>query len=435
MGILRRVRTSLAQALAVDDPKAWDNSLWRLRQWISGEQQVDESTALTYSAVYNAVVLIAGTISTLPLHLISKKNGRTQRQESESAYHVLHTEANEYMTAMAFRECVMAHVLLFGNGYAEIVRDGYGNLVALWPITPDRVTIVWDGGLYYEIDMGPHEKKVILPREKVLHVAGLGFNGLQGYSVVGKAQRSIGVGMAMEEFGEKYFSQGTHPGIIVKHPGRLHEDGHENLRKSLEAAHSGLGQSHRLMLLEDNMTVEKIAIAPEEAQFLESRQFQIPEIARWFNLPPHKLKDLTRSSFSNIESEQISFVTDSILPWLIRLEQAFNMQLLSRNQKRRMYYKHSVEGLMRGSAKDRAEFYRQMWNIGAMSINDILDKEDMDPVENGYERFVPMNMVPLSRALADKQEPEAPDMDEIEQLLAHANGNGSGMLPAERNTT
>jgi HK97 family phage portal protein len=160
------------------------------------------------------------------------------------------------------------------------------------------------------------------------------------------------------------------------------------------------------MLLQEGMTMEKVAIPPEDSQFLETRQFQIPEIARWFNLPPHKLKDLTRSSFSNIESEQISFVTDSILPWLIRLESNYNTQLLNKIEQKRLFYRHNVEGLLRGSARERGEFYRLLWNIGAMSINEIRGKENMDPIDGGNEYFVPMNMVPLRRALEEPKEPE-----------------------------
>jgi HK97 family phage portal protein len=176
------------------------------------------------------------------------------------------------------------------------------------------------------------------------------------------------------------------------------------LQGSLSTAYSGLGQSHKLLLLEEGMKVEKLGVPPDDSQFLESRQFQIPEVARWFNLPPHKLKDLTRSSFSNIESEQISFVTDSILPWLVRLENNYNMQLLSKSDKEysgrgRLYYKHIVEGLLRGDSASRAAFYTAMFNLGAMSPNEIREKEDMDPYPGGDIRLVPMNMTTPANAL------------------------------------
>jgi len=234
--------------------------------------------------------------------------------------------------------------------------------------------------------------------DETSRVAGLGFDGFQGYSPVAMARKSIGLAMAMETFGSNYFGNGTHPGVIVSHPGKLSEPAHNNLKADLTATYSGLGKSHKLLLLEEGMKMESVGVPPEDSQFLESRQFQIPEIARWFNLPPHKLKDLSRSSFNNIESEQISFVTDSILPWLIRLEQNFNMQLLTEREKyaENQYFKHIVEGLLRGDAKSRGEFYRAMFSIGAMSPNDVRAKEDADPIDGGDEYYVPLNMAPVS---------------------------------------
>lgn len=399
MGIMARIVRSIRNDLSVTDEKAWDRSLWNL---IGGQANsgtsVNEHTALTYSAVFCAISLISGTIATLPLHLLREKSGKKERATKNTLYRVMHSRANPYMTAMAMREVLAAHVLAWGNGYAEIVRDRMGNVLELWPITPNRVKVAMKNDeLVYEISVDG--EIVVLPREKVLHIAGLGFDGFKGYSVVSLAREAIGLGMAMEQFGAKFFGQGAHPGIVVTHPAKLSGPAYENLSKELTSKYAGLGQAHRLMLLEDNMKLEKVGLTQEDSQFLESRQFQIPEIARWFNLPPHKLKDLTKSSFSNIESEQISFVTESILPWLVRFEQNFNMQLLTDREIREgLYFKHVVEGLLRGDAKSRAEFYSKMFGIGAMSINDIRGKEDFDPVEGGDEHFVPLNMVPLSKA-------------------------------------
>jgi HK97 family phage portal protein len=233
------------------------------------------------------------------------------------------------------------------------------------------------------------------------------------------ARKSIGLGMAMETFGSLFFGQGTHPSVVVSHPGPgMSSQAHANLKTALTETYSGLGQAHRLMLLEEGMKIERLALPAKDSQFLESRQFQIPEVARWFNLPPHKLKDLTRSSFSNIESEQISFVIDSILPWLVRLEQNYNMQLLTESERSlsgygRLYFKHSVEGLMRGDAAARATFYREMFNIGAMSINEIREKEDMDPVQGGDIHLVPMNMTSLENA-GKPPEPTIPEVSDEE---------------------
>ncbi|HPJ96856.1 MAG TPA: phage portal protein, partial [Syntrophales bacterium] len=278
--------------------------------------------------------------------------------------------------------------------------NGYGELVQLWPITPDRVTPeMRDGSLVYRIRVD--SKDIIMPREKIMHVPGLGFDGLVGYSVIAMARKSIGLSMAMETFGSTYFGNGTHPGMIVEHPGQLSPQAHTNLKNSLTETYSGLGKAHRMMLLEDGMKAQKITINPEDSQFLESRQFQIPEIARFFNLPPHKLKDLSKSSFNNIEQEQLSFVTDCILPWVVRLEQCYQSQLLSASDKSlsgngRLYFKHSFEGLLRGDMASRGSFYTALFNIGALSSNDIRAYEDKDPIPGGDEYFVPLNMVPLS---------------------------------------
>ncbi len=402
MTLFGKIKEYFIRGLALTDERAWDRSLWNLygSQSLSGEN-VTEETALTYSAVWNAVSLISGTIGALPLHLMQRKGEKKRIADDRKLYSVLHDQWNPFMTAMAGREALMAHILTWGNGYAEKVRDGYGEIRELWPITPNRVTPEMEGGeLVYRIQMD-RESPITLPRDKVLHIPGLGFDGFIGYSVIAMARKSIGLSMALETFGAGFFGNGTNPGMVVSHPGHLKDP--SILRDALTAAHSGLGQSHRLMLLEEGMKVEKYGIPPDDCQFLESRGFQIPEIARWFNLPPHKLKDLTRSSFSNIESEQISFVTDSILPWLVRLEANYYMQLLTAGDKGlygqgRLYFKHNVEGLLRGDAASRAAFYAPLLDRGIYSINEVREKEDMDPIQGGDIHLVPLNMTTLENA-------------------------------------
>lgn len=421
MNLFGRIKRWFVRDMSLNDPKAWDPSLWNLygSQSVSGET-VNEHTALTYSAVWNAVSLISGTIASLPLHLMQKSEDKRRIADNRKVYRVLHDEANPIMTAEAFRKVMMAHVLTWGNGYAEIIRDGMGDVMQLWPITPDRVKPEMSGGdIVYRISM-PDGSDVSLSREKVLHIPGLGFDGFLGYSVVAMARRSLGLSMAMETFGSRFFGAGANPGMIITHPGKLGEQAHKNLTASLESAHAGLGKTHRMMLLEEGMKAEKIMIPPNDSQFLESRQFQIPEVARWFNLPPHKLKDLTKSSFNNIEQEQISFVTDSILPWLVTLEQNYNMQLLSRGDKLgygggRYFFKHVVEGLLRGDSENRAKFYMAMLTQGVLSINEVRELEDKDPVEGGDIHLVPMNMTTLDNAGEPPEPPAAPEPEGPEE--------------------
>ena len=424
MTIFGRIKKILFYNLSLTDKKSWDTSLWNLRgsQSVSGET-VTEETALTYSAVYNAISLISGTVASLPLHLMQKEGKLKHIVDDRPLYRVMHDQWNPYMTAMAGREAMMAHILTWGNGYAEKVRNGYG-IAELWPIPPNRVTPkMKDGELVYDIRMNG-ESDITLSRDQILHIPGLGFDGFVGYSVISMARKSIGLGMALETFGSLYFGQGTHPGVIITHPNKLSTDGHANLKKALTDTYSGLGQSHRLMLLEEGMKSEKVGIPPEDSQFLESRQFQIPEVARWFNLPPHKLKDLTKSSFNNIESEQISFVTDSILPWLIRLEQNYWMQILTaREQKEKFYFKHNVAGLLRGSAKERAEYYKIMIGSTIYTPNECRVFEDVDPNPNPLadELFVNVSTIPLSKLedyLAKNQgSPPKPIEGEIKDRL------------------
>jgi HK97 family phage portal protein len=426
--------------LSLTDPKSWNRGLWNLigSQSLSGEN-VTPDTALTYSAYYNAIALISGTVGALPLHLMQRKpNNKKRIADDRGLYRVMHDCWNPYMTAMAGRECLMSHTLGWGNGYAEKVFNGLGELVELWPITPDRVTPeLKNNGLVYRIRMEVGQD-IYLPREKVLHIPGLGFDGFIGYSIAAMARKSIGLGMALETFGALYFGQGTHPGVIVSHPGNLSAETHANLKSSLTETYSGLGKSHKLMLLEEGLKLEKIGIPPNDSQFLESRQFQIPDIARWFNLPPHKLKDLTKSSFNNIESEQISFVTDSILPWLVRLEQNYNMQLLAPNEqtRQRLYFKHVVEGLLRADAAARGAFYRDLWNIGGITINEIREKEDFDPSDQPFadEHFVPLNMVPLSLVKEKMAQSTAIPQPPTEPTIPKKKpGNGKGKEPVQVN--
>jgi HK97 family phage portal protein len=432
VGILKRFSKAYRAFfnLSVTDPKAWDRSLWNLygSQTQSGEV-VNEYTALNYSAFWNAVQLISGTIAALPLNLMKKQGKKRKIVDNISLYTVMHDKWNPYMTAMTGRELLMSHALTWGNGYAEKVRNGLGDIVEMWPITPDRVTPRLENKeIVYDIRVGKETKT--LGRDNIFHFPGPGFDGLVGYSIVSLARRSIGLAMAMETFGELFFGQGTHPGVIVSHPGELGPEAHKNLKTSLTETYSGLGKAHRLMLLEDGMTIKEIGIPPEDSQFLESRQFQIPEIARWFNLPPHKLKDLSKSSFNNIESEQISFYTDSILPWLVRKEQSYRLQLLSDRQylQEKLYFKHFVQAILRGSSKDRSEFYKAAIGFGWMTPNEVRELEDMDPHDDPLadSLWMPANLQPLIKyeeIQASKQvQPDQPE--ELEAPEEEEPGDG-----------
>lgn len=401
MSILQSIKKFFKNDIALNDKKAWSSAFWNVygNQTPSGEN-VNEYTAMTYSAVWNAVYQISSTIGSLPLHLRQHKGRNTRYATENSLYRVMHTSFNRYMTAKIGRECLMSHVLTWGNGYAEKVIDAYGDIVELWPITPNRVSVkLEDKELIYEVEVD--KQKIPFKRDKILHIPGFGFDGLIGYSPITMARNNIGLGMAMETYSSNFFGKGTHPGVIVSHPGpAMSPEAHDNLERSLSESYSGLGNSHRLMLLEEAMKIEKLGFSPEDSQFLESKQHHISDVARWFNMPPHKLKDMTKSSFNNIEAENSSYVIDTILPWAIHLEQIYDTQLLTKNKyKTGLFFKHVLEGLLRANSKERAEFYKIMITSTIMTPNEAREKEDMNPSDNPLadELWAPTGVIPLSK--------------------------------------
>lgn len=439
MGFLSKSRRRLKNLwrildLSINDPKAWNPALWNIGGVNTAGETVTEETALTYSAFWNAVNLISGTVATLPLHLMRpiQPKGAVKFTES-NLYTLMHDKWNPFMTAYTGRKTICAHVLTWGNGYAEKVYDGM-RLRELWPIPPSRVkNIVMDGGkLVYEIIVDGEE--IYIPQERMLHLRGLGNDGFVGYSVVGFARKSLGLSMAMETFGGNFFEQGMNPGAVLKHPNKVGDI--KKMREAFTDVYAGIGKTHRLMLLEEGMDFEKIGMSLADATFLESRTFQIPEIARWFNLPPHKLKDLTKSSFNNIEQEQISYVVDSILPWLINFEQEYNVQLLTDSQMMRegLYFNHVVEGLLRADSKSRAEFYQIMRRNGFMTMNEVREREDLNPIDDPLadELWTEVNLSPLSKydemsVTEPGQEPQTA-LPEPQQNLIELNINGQKLI-------
>lgn len=373
---------------------------------------ISGDTALAFSAVFNAVQIIAGTIASLPLILYRRvgEDGK-ERETNHPLYDALHNQPNPEMTSYVFRETLQAHLLLQGNAFAEIRRDTAGRTVELWPWNPQMVEIkrADDKKLYYTIDEGKGQKRT-LPARDILHIPGLGFDGRIGYSVITKAREALGLGLAMEQFQGLFYGQGTNVGAVLEHPGRLSDETHKRLKKDIEERHSGLSKSHKTMILEEGMKLTKTGMPLEDAQFLESRVFQIGEIARWFNLPPHKLKELSKATYSNIEAQQIEFVQDSIRPWLVRWEQHIAWKLLSEEERKRIFAEFSIDGLLRGDTKSRMEAYAAMRNIGAINADEIRAKENMNPIGGlaGETYWKPLNM-----GDADKEEkPPEPKKEE-----------------------
>ena len=296
---------------------------------------VTERSAMQMTAVYSCVRILSEAIAGLPLHLYRyDKNGRKEKALDHPLYFLLHDEPNPEMTSFIFRETLMTHLLLWGNAYAQVIRNGKGEVVGLYPLMPNRMTVDRDehGKLFYSYQVGSDDAPtmktgtVILKPTDVLHIPGLGFDGLVGYSPIAMAKNAIGLAIATEEYGAKFFANGATPGGLLEYPGTVKDP--DRVRESWNKGFSGSQNAGKVAILEEGMKYTPISIAPEQAQFLETRKFQINEIARIFRIPPHMIGDLEKSSFSNIEQQSLEFVKYTLDPWVARWEQAIIRSLL-----------------------------------------------------------------------------------------------------------
>ena len=339
---------------------------------------VNERTALQTTAVYACVRILAETIASLPLHTFRYTDRGKEKALEHPLYYLLHNEPNSEMTSFAFRETLMSHLLLWGNAYAQIIRDGRGQILSLYPLLPDKMTVdrAESGDIVYQYrtDRGVY----LLRRDEVLHIPGLGFDGLIGYSPIAMAKNAIGMAIATEEYGASFFANGANPGGVLEHPGVVKDP--KRVRESWNAVYQGSSNAHRVAVLEEGMKFQAIGIPPEQAQFLETRKFQINEIARIFRVPPHMLADLEKSSFSNIEQQSLEFVKYTLDPWVIRWEMAIQKALFLPSEKKQYFVKFNLDGLLRGDYQSRMSGYATGRQNGWLSSNDIRELENMNPI-------------------------------------------------------
>ena len=388
MGLFKRIR---------DKPEKRN----RLADYIKGIDEdgyyggngfaVDEQKAMQTSAVFACVKVLSETVASLPLFLYkSGAKGNKVKAVEHPLYEVLHDLVNEEMTSMNFREAMMTSLLLYGNGYARIIRDKNGHVVSLWFLKPQYMTVDRDATTkrlkytYSDESLG----MIIYRPEQIFHVTGLSYDGIKGISPIDQAREAVGLALATEEFGSKFFQNGARPGGVLEHPGVLKDP--EKLRESWNRVYQGTRNSHKIAVLEEGLKYKEIGIPPEQAQFLETRKYQLNEICRIFRVPPHLVGDLERSTFSNIEHQSIEFVTHTIRPWLVRWEQAIYKCLLNETERRIYFARFNVDGLLRGDFANRMKGYATARQNGWLSINDIRKLEDMNPIpeEKGGDDYL-----------------------------------------------
>ena len=397
---------------------------------------VTERSAMQMTAVYSCVRILAEAIAGLPIHLYRyADDGSKEKATGHPLYFLLHDEPNPEMTSFVFRETIMTHLLLWGNGYSQIIRNGKGDVVALYPLMPNRMTVDRDehGRLFYSYQVSsgdaPTMKQgtVVLAPSDVLHIPGLGFDGLVGYSPIAMAKNAIGMAIACEEFGAKFFANGAAPSGVLEHPGTIKDP--SRVREAWQSQFGGSANSGKVAVLEEGMKYTPISISPEQAQFLETRKFQINEIARIFRIPPHMVGDLEKSSFSNIEQQSLEFVKYTLDPWVVRWEQSIARSLLSPQEKKRYFVKFNLDGLLRGDYQSRMNGYATARQNGWMSANDIRELENLDriPANLGGDLYlINGNMTKLEDAgifAADAAGKEKDSDGEVLEVEEHGDGD------------
>lgn len=404
---------------------------------------VNERSAMQMTAVYSCVRILAEAVAGLPLHLYRyTDSGGKEKAIDHPLYLLLHDEPNPEMSSFVFRETLMTHLLLWGNAYAQIIRNGKNEVIALYPLMPNKMEVDRDehGQLYYKYQRSTDEaptmkgSTVILKPSDVLHIPGLGFDGLVGYSPIAMAKNAIGMAIACEEFGAKFFANGAAPSGVLEHPGTIKDP--SRVREAWQSQFGGSSNSGKVAVLEEGMKYTPISISPEQAQFLETRKFQINEIARIFRVPPHMVGDLEKSSFSNIEQQSLEFVKYTLDPWVIRWEQSIMRSLLTPEEKKIYYAKFNLDGLLRGDYQSRMNGYAIGRQNGWMSANDIRELENLDriPAEEGGDLYlINGNMLPMRDAGAfanitpnDSGKEETPDEEVLELEESGEDGDNSG---------
>ena len=383
-------------------PDQWED-FWYTRQGYSTASGIDvnENTALKYSPVFAAVRKISETVASLPLIVYRDGPNGKKRATEHYLYPILHLRPNPEQTRLQMWEAIMAHLLLWGNAYIQIQQDFAGRITALWPLDPSRMKVKRpdrNGQVVYEYRLSDTGEFVNFPPWEILHIAGLGYNGLIGYSVISLAREGISCGLAYEEYSARFFSNNATPAGFLEVPGIVDKEQREKIREDWYTTYGGVSKSQLIGIIGQGIKFNPLTINAKDSQFLESKKFQVSEVARWFNIPPHMIFDLERSTNNNIEQQSLEFVIYTLRPWLVRIEQAIQTKLVL---EKNISVEHRVEGLLRGDTATRTAYYTAGRQWGWLSANDIRELENMELIEDGDEYLTPMNMIEIGKEEAN----------------------------------
>ena len=359
---------------------------------------VDRASALSIAAVWACVRVVSEALASLPCILYRRTDGGKERAEDHWLYRLLHERPNDEQSPFNFKEQLQGHVVLQGNAYAQKERTEGNTVKNLWPLDPDKMKVSRNkGGKIYTYTRNGVD--TVLNANQVLHIPGLGHDGLQGYSVLAMCKQVFGSALAANRYGAEMLKNDSTPNGFISLAGKLRDEkALKRMQASWEEAHKAWGNKRKMAILEEGATFQSLSIPPDDAQFLETKKFTVNEIARIFRVPPHLIGDLEKATFSNIEHQAIEFVVHTMRPWLVRWEQAISQQLLSAVDRKKYFVEFKVDALLRGDATARWTAYRTAREIGALSANEIRAMENMNPIEGGDMYFVPMNWVPADLA-------------------------------------
>lgn len=420
MSVLSTIRNWFApKASAISDllhPTAW------LQDWALGRRtlagvHITPASAMTLPTYWACIRAISEDIGKLPLLTYRRLAPRgKERAPDHPLYTLLHDAPNDDMESMTFRETLTHYALAWGNGYALIDRDSRLTPTALLPVHPSRVVVRRDdtGLLVYDVYGGdnvpgsPGVQWYRVRADDMLHIRGLGAEGITGYSVAQLAAESLGLSLAAQTFGAAFFGNGAAMGGVLQHPAKLSDQAATHLRESFESVYSGPENAGKVAILEEGMTYARLAIPPNDAQFLETRLFQVRDICRWFRVPLHKVGDLEFATYTNIEQQAIEYVQDTLMPWCVRWEQQLQRKLFGVQSS--YFCEHALQGLMRGDQAARSQFYTSLFGVGVFSPNDIRELENMSPIgPEGDEYFIASNnMTTLKKVVEMAEEPVTP---------------------------
>jgi|SRR5262245_515972 len=350
---------------------------------------VTEESALAFSAVYGCVKRLAESIGSLPLPVYRRVGRGKTRDWNNPLYRLLHDQPNPEMTAKQYRQAVVTSMALWGNSYSFIERNLLGEVRGLWPLNPAQVEV--DRNSQNQLIYVWRHGKRVFSADDILHPRLFSLDGIVGLSPISQAREAVALGLAEQEYGARLFSNDARPGGVLEHPGRLDDEIHDRIKRSWEDAHRGLSQAHRIAILEEGMKWTQVGMPAKDAEFLASRKFSVIEVCRFYSMPPHMIQDLERSTNNNIEHQGIEFVTYTLMPWTVEIEQEFTRKLAPNSN---VFAEFMLQGLLRGDTKSRYDAYAVGRQWGWLSVNDIREFENMNPIEGGDEYLVPMNMIP-----------------------------------------